>query len=590
MSSEPDAPPPREQDPECLRRGCLVTAETLHAALYGGTDMSAPIVLHELPTGKSRTLAPPEVNDPDLVDCRDELKGGLSPDGRFGLRNCKLRRYTWPGWWSDYTAPPDLKAVLAAGNNGYLRQWILYDFERGTSSRLSSAPYFSRAAPLWVDGGRRFILAGAFEPLTDVDANERARRSSHYAVLVVDPATRKTQRVAEFDPSVQRVTAASWNERTQTLTVEAVDNQGRSLVREVSRRADGRWSKLVQPDTSSATAELRRQPQLSIKQSLNDRPVLIATHPRTGATVQVLDPNPWLAQRAVGRVARISWKSREGREWRGGIYYPSDYRSGVRYPVVLQTHGFEDNVFSLYGIARNFAAQPLAGLGILVLQIDENTAGAQGADQWPVVQAGYESAIDHLDELGLIDRQRVGIQGWSWTGPTMGYTLTQSPYRFVAGAFTVTADFGWWWYLTQGARHGESEYGAPPFGDGLDAWRKMSPSFNLHRVTTPMLMCSDGVTVLWDWYVGLRRLGKPVEYWSLPQVTHDVFKVEERMLMNQLTVDWFRFWLKAEEDLDPAKAEQYLRWRALRRQQELDLGNPGSHGVGARESETRVGQ
>jgi hypothetical protein len=34
------------------------------------------------------------------------------------------------------------------------------------------------------------------------------------------------------------------------------------------------------------------------------------------------------------------------------------------------------------------------------------------------------------------------------------------------------------------------------------------------------------------------------------------------------TVDWFRFWLQGEEDPDPAKAEQYARWRELRELQE----------------------
>jgi hypothetical protein len=33
-------------------------------------------------------------------------------------------------------------------------------------------------------------------------------------------------------------------------------------------------------------------------------------------------------------------------------------------------------------------------------------------------------------------------------------------------------------------------------------------------------------------------------------------------------VDWFRFWLKGEEDPDPAKVEQYARWRELRNLQE----------------------
>jgi len=34
--------------------------------------------------------------------------------------------------------------------------------------------------------------------------------------------------------------------------------------------------------------------------------------------------------------------------------------------------------------------------------------------------------------------------------------------------------------------------------------------------------------------------------------------------MLQGNVDWFCFWLKGEEDRDPAKAEQYARWHDLR--------------------------
>jgi hypothetical protein len=41
----------------------------------------------------------------------------------------------------------------------------------------------------------------------------------------------------------------------------------------------------------------------------------------------------------------------------------------------------------------------------------------------------------------------------------------------------------------------------------------------------------------------------------------------ERIASQGGTVDWFRFWLKAEEDPDPTKAEQYTRWRELRKLQ-----------------------
>jgi len=33
-------------------------------------------------------------------------------------------------------------------------------------------------------------------------------------------------------------------------------------------------------------------------------------------------------------------------------------------------------------------------------------------------------------------------------------------------------------------------------------------------------------------------------------------------------VDWFRFWLQDYQDPDPAKTEQYKRWRGLRKLQE----------------------
>jgi hypothetical protein len=34
--------------------------------------------------------------------------------------------------------------------------------------------------------------------------------------------------------------------------------------------------------------------------------------------------------------------------------------------------------------------------------------------------------------------------------------------------------------------------------------------------------------------------------------------------------DWFNFWLLGKEDPDPAKAEQYARWRELRKLQEAN--------------------
>jgi len=41
-------------------------------------------------------------------------------------------------------------------------------------------------------------------------------------------------------------------------------------------------------------------------------------------------------------------------------------------------------------------------------------------------------------------------------------------------------------------------------------------------------------------------------------------------------VDWFRFWWQGYEDPDPAKAEQYKRWRELKKMQDVSEKKPST--------------
>jgi len=113
--------------------------------------------------------------------------------------------------------------------------------------------------------------------------------------------------------------------------------------------------------------------------------------------------------------------------------------------------------------------------------------------------------------------------------------------------------------------------GAPPFGNGLHTWLKRSPPFLMNKIETPIrIQTLNPYSLLsdWHWYLGLSRLGKPVEMIYIPDGTHILEKPWERMTSQQGNVDWFCFWLKGEEDPDPAKAEQYKRWRELRKLQQ----------------------
>lgn len=71
----------------------------------------------------------------------------------------------------------------------------------------------------------------------------------------------------------------------------------------------------------------------------------------------------------------------------------------------------------------------------------------------------------------------------------------------------------------------------------------------------------------------LRELKKPVEMFIYPNEFHEKNQPKHRYEIYQRNVDWMKFWLKGEEDPDPTKAEQYQRWREMRKLQEHDQSN-----------------
>lgn len=47
-----------------------------------------------------------------------------------------------------------------------------------------------------------------------------------------------------------------------------------------------------------------------------------------------------------------------------------------------------------------------------------------------------------------------------------------------------------------------------------------------------------------------------------------------RLISQEMSVDWFDFWLDGHEDSDPKKQDQYVRWRQLRAEHETGMQMP----------------
>ena len=262
----------------------------------------------------------------------------------------------------------------------------------------------------------------------------------------------------------------------------------------------------------------------------------------------------------------------------GGLVYPPDYQSGQRYPLMIQTHGFDPHELLIEGPASNqgaYAAQALANQGIVVLQMQDREVGYQARF---TNQLGIEALIDQLDRDGIIDRQKVGLMGFSATGHIVQHMLVFSDYSFATATIADGFSTSFMAYVAAfgGAQPGgmpsaENMHRSQPWGKNLKSWIASNPVFHLDRVKTPLRLefytPGSGIYAWWDIYSILRRQQKPVEAIVLADGVHNLMKPNERFLIQQGNVDWAVFWLKGEEDPSPAKVTQYQRWRKLREQQ-----------------------
>jgi len=321
-----------------------------------------------------------------------------------------------------------------------------------------------------------------------------------------------------------------------------------------------------------------------IKQNLNIPPALWVTDLRTKKTKKLWDPNPHFTAMKFGTASIFHWRDSSGYEWVAGLVKPPDYIPGKRYPLVIQTHGFIANEFMTDGVFTTaFAAKPLASAGIVVLEMGWNPNHFITAQEIPDQIRGFKSAIDRLTSIGLVDRKRVGIIGFSRTCYHVEGALINDPQLFVAASITDGVDESYVQYLLWGAsmqpldKQAANEsnviYGATPFGKGLLTWAKDTLGFHLNRIQTPVLIGAlgrDSILSEWEIYSSLRMQKKPVDLIYIPDGQHILQKPLDRLASQQGSVDWFRFWLQGYEDPNPTKAVQYRRWEGLRKLQEAN--------------------
>jgi hypothetical protein len=440
----------------------------------------------------------------------------------------------------------------------------------------------------WIDDNRHAVLTNTYLPLGSAsEPKERERRRQRPTVTVVDVSTREVQANVELKDALStkqfyHIDGVAWDGRKSELTIHYEGETVDAAVPAAESYAfrSGEWMR-TSGEEHHLGAEFDDDLSLSVRQDLNHPPALWAQVHDSKAESIIWDANPQIEDLKLGKASIYRWRDTKGRAQSAILALPPDYDANQRYPLVIQTHGYEAAKFFADGqYTTGSGGRALVAKNIIVLQMEDTSLRPSTPQEARDNLAGFESAISHLVSDGTVDRSRVGVIGFSRTSYYVLQALTRRPDLFAA-AMTTSPDFGYVLYITwsaggdlsEGQREVEGLYGGTPYGDGLLKWFKSASSFNLHQVAAPLLMTSTEKGELfqeWETYAGLRRLNKPVDmlWWWKENTPHILVQPAQRYVSQQSAVDWFDFWLNGHEDPDPTKAEQYSRWRKLRRLQE----------------------
>ncbi len=577
-----------------------------------GTDMIRDLVLRDPADAFARYgLFAADANSGEVrqvdVPPSFRLRDGdlqLSPTGRWAIA------VTYPSdapqsWWTDYEP---LRSVLESAqapdgidknldifrrDTDSLRQFVLVDMRTGKAAPAVDAPAgigltSMVAKALWSRDGSRVVLADTFLPLDVDDATERQRRRNGAAIIELDVAHRTFRRISESvgpreDPSAIGYLSAAEGSADASIKLTWQSSADQDTTMAFSRGAGG-WT-LAAPNTARSSSRL----VLSIKQDLNSPPEVVAMLASGERTQAITDCNPQLRELELGVAREFRWKTSDGRSWLAGLVLPLGHREAIRYPLVVQTYGFDPGEFLVdgpLGIASAFAARALANRGIAVIQMPEDRMGYGGPDEGPNQLKLMRSAIDALADAGLVDSARVGVIGFSRTGMHVQHaiTFTGDDFGFAAATISDSVSNGYWAYIHHygtsypGMLWTEWQVGAPFWDAGRALWLERSPAFNLHRVRTPLRIERFGnfLSDYWDTFAILKRHRRPVELIHVPDAMHrlDMSQPWARYASQEGNVDWFDFWLNGHEDPDPSKAQQYVRWRKLKADQEAQPQPP----------------
>lgn len=272
--------------------------------------------------------------------------------------------------------------------------------------------------------------------------------------------------------------------------------------------------------------------------------LLYAEDPDLKSFKQISDANPQQSAYNWGTMELYEWTSLTGEKLQGLLVKPENFDPDKKYPMIVNF--YERNSDRIHRHRPHVPNRSqityahYASRGYVIFNPDiPYRIGYPGESAFNAVVSGTTALINE----GFIDEKRIGVQGHSWGGYQIAYLLTQTDIFACAEAGAPVVNM---FSAYGGIRWGSGisrvfQYEQTQSRIGGTIWEyplrylENSPLFFLDKVNTPVLIMhndQDGA-VPWyqgiEYFVGLRRLGKPSWLLNYNDQPHWPLKRQNRM-------------------------------------------------------------
>jgi len=271
------------------------------------------------------------------------------------------------------------------------------------------------------------------------------------------------------------------------------------------------------------------------------------------AVTQIPDPTP--AVRAIKK-RLVTYKRKDGVELSFTLYTPPDYKEGTRLPAILyaypldyassKTAGEISGSEQTFTNLRNYQLLLLSGYAIIDNAAFPVVGDPQKAYDTYIEQLvdDAQAAVDKAVELGVVDRDRIGVTGHSH-GAMMTANLVAHTDLFRAGVATS----------------GAYNKTLTPFGfqnerrsvwSALDTYLKVSPYFYANKMHAPLLImhgaddANPGTTPIQSelLFEAIRGNGGITRLVMLPHEPHWYSSMESNEQLAYEELRWFDKYVK----------------------------------------------